>query len=74
MSTVRIISDGTPRNSRVEVDGVELKDVTGVSFDLDAGKPAGEAVITVALFDLELTLEDWVITKPETTESEADHG
>lgn len=52
MSCVRIISNGTPYSTTVEVDGVVLTNVVGVRWEVGMSKPT--AMATLDLIDVEV--------------------
>lgn len=60
MSRVKIVSDGTPQGTRVEVDGETVLNVTHVQWSLDASEYGSHAVVTIADVELDLTTEvEW---------------
>lgn len=60
MKTVKIISDGLPRNTHVidEETGEELKYITKIELVLDAKEPVAEAVIHVFKPTTEITISN----------------
>jgi hypothetical protein len=64
MSKVKIVSDGSPQGTTIIADGVELDDVTDVTWQLHCNGPrAGLARATLTLLNVEVELmaEDAVI-------------
>lgn len=69
MAKVRIISDGSPGNTHIFVDSIEVKDVRSFTVEADAddsGPP--EVYLTILATELEVELEEARVESTKNTD------